>query len=86
MLCALALKSNRKIMVRTSALIPAFSPGEKENRSPRFWNFVRRDWPDNFSPARNRATFCPLLGERKQVREVVNTNKEFVSAVGATYL
>src|SRR5450759_5083693 len=58
-------------MVRTLALIPAFSPGEKENHSPRFWNVVQLDWPDNLPPTGNLAPVCPLLGERKQVREVV---------------
>ncbi len=45
-------------------------PGEKENHSPRLWNVVRLDWPDNRSPAGNLAMACPLRGERKQVKEV----------------
>jgi hypothetical protein len=61
-------------MVSMTALIPAFSPGEKEKRSPRLWNVTWLDWPDNLSPNRNLATACPLLGERKQVREGVTTN------------
>ena len=46
---------------------------------------MRLDWPDNLPPAGNLAPACPLLGERKQVREVVNTNKS-VSAGGAINL
>ena len=61
-------------MFETSALIPAFSPEEKEKRSPRLWNIMRLDWSDNLPTTRNLATACPLLGERKQVREVVKMN------------
>jgi hypothetical protein len=53
------------------ALIPAFSPGKKENYSPRLWNIVRLDWQDNLPLTGNLAPVCPLLGERKQVRKVV---------------
>jgi hypothetical protein len=42
----------------------------------RLWNVVRLDWLDNFSPTRNLAAVCPLLGERKQVREDVKTNQQ----------
>jgi hypothetical protein len=62
-------------MVWTLALIPAFSPKEKENYPPGLWNVVRLDWPNNLPPAGNLAPACPLLGERKQVREVVKSIK-----------
>ena len=56
----------------TSALIPAFSPGEKENRSPRFWNVERRDWPDEHPRKRelSLAVSSPLV-PRPRERERV---------------
>ena len=32
---------------------------------------VRRNWPDDLPTDRNLAVVCPLLGQRKQVREVI---------------
>ena len=55
-------------MVLSLALIPAFSPLSRQS-------FAKADGEkENHSRIRNRAMRCPLLGERKQVREVVNTN------------
>src|SRR5882762_9260584 len=54
-----------------TVLTPALSSEEREKRSPRLGNVVRRDWPDELPTDRNLATVCPLLGERKQVREDV---------------
>ena len=43
----------------TPALIPAFSPGEKENRSPVFWNVVSRRLSDARGATGKRATAVP---------------------------
>jgi hypothetical protein len=48
----------------TPALIPAFSPGEKENRSPVSWNVVWQDWRNNLSQIRNLASAGLLNGAR----------------------
>jgi hypothetical protein len=61
-------------MVLTTVLTPALSSREREKRSLRLENVVRRDCPDNLSTDGNLAAVCPLLGERKQVREVVKVN------------
>ncbi len=58
----------------TLALIPAFSPGEKENHSPASWNIVRRSWQKGRRANRRRIMRSPLLGERARVREIVKTN------------
>jgi hypothetical protein len=38
----------------TLALIPAFSPGEKVNRSPASWNVMRRSWQCGYRTNQNR--------------------------------
>ena len=50
---------------------PGLLPGEKENRSPVSWNIVWRSWQEAYRANKRRERECPLLGERKQVREVV---------------
>ena len=55
---------------------------EREKRLPRLGNIMRRDWPDDLPTAGNLAPLCPLLGERKQVREVVKTNEELAPPKG----
>ena len=46
-------------------------PGEGETR-PAFWKCPAAGLVENLSRNKNRARRCPLLGERKQVREDVN--------------
>ena len=58
----------------TTVLTPALSSEEREKRAPRPGNVLWRDWPDELSTGRKPATVCPLLGERKQVREDVRQN------------
>lgn len=54
---------------------PGLLPREKEKGSPRLGKVVRRDWPDELPADRKLTTVSPLLGERKQVREVVKQIK-----------
>jgi hypothetical protein len=51
-------------MVETLALIPAFSPKEKENRSPVFWNVVRWRLQERRRTNGKRPMASPLRGER----------------------
>ena len=57
----------------TLALIPAFSPEEKENRSP--LHPKTRDWIGHavFDESGDEQNAFPLLGERVRVREDVQT-------------
>jgi len=55
----------------TTVLTPALSSKERGKRSPRLWNVARLGWFDDHSHNRKLPKICPLLGERNQVREVV---------------
>jgi hypothetical protein len=56
------VESIRGKMDLTLALIPAFSPGRRRN-ARRLFAKLTTAWLDNFSPTRNLAMACPLLGE-----------------------
>jgi hypothetical protein len=60
------VSEERGIFVFTSALIPAFSPKEKENRAPSLWKYQRRDWPDSQPKNQNRTSAVPSPGGEGQ--------------------
>ena len=71
-----------------------FSPGEKENRSPGFWNVVRRRLVDACRAIRKQAAAVPSPwgegqgegGRENKSKIPLGFTEDLSSAVGAAYL
>jgi hypothetical protein len=58
----------------TSALIPAFSPGEKVENSAPFWGCVTLNLVDGYSKNRKQSMLFLLPGEKVRLRAVNKTD------------